>query len=1008
MVLSKKRLISVNFIVIFCSCLFLTTVSINNNSNAYIDQNSVKLQIFDGLDTVNYTKTIEDEMTEFILSDSKPMYMYQKFLIEESQYLNNVSIFIQDMINVYNYTDENSWEVAILNCSNEENGTPEAILGVLTKPHPLSFSAHWEVFDFLNSEVGPIFLNISKTCHTQENGIDKYWFAFRVRIPPDDTAYGGGKKFLYFNPDDEDIGEGDTFKFYNTVCLENFTYNNVNEIYEPINGTHVSGDIASLSELDEDRYVVEADTNNLTLEMNFNLNNLTSGKSFLDIVTYYSFGLRYFFDWPEEHFNEINSFDIFLATSINNIGSVDSATIFIKNFNEGKWDDISGELDLKQENENLISYKISDPDLKFNIIRDCINYTNNNSMEFQFKYNGTGSFDVSINTFSVNIGERNHVNDAILPHDPTIQELVYPNYVEESALNGTITGGTNLDSLKLNDDNNFEVQADTNNLSIEFKFNLLSDIDPAYKDIDVYDWGIDLNLILWYILADPIYPNPSIPRMDIRLNTNVSIDTPLDLSLARIEMYKGKNNFSFLQQYDGQEWFPLDANDNKTLAVKEETTILGDAPLLGWNTWICCQLMNSSDDNSFRLRFVYIGNGTFERFNVSVDEFTLNFYIQNEISSDITSKIGFYGPKIQPIIEFIESPPSQYKTGTHYTSVRISKSSGQPLENFEVIFEVLNSHDVPISYSIAISNSEGIASASLKFEQTGESFSIRVRVVDEGIYASTTTQSGHIRVVNDFILMRDFFIQFIPYIIIAIIALISISAIRYQRHVKLKKKWSEKSLILDDLIKISHIMVIHKQIGVLLYDKQISSKINNADLISGFLHAISQFKGEINGDRTNSTTSKGFEMDYYDFKIIIADGNYVRAAFILDGTPSQTTKDRQREFVEYFERKHDKRLRTFDGAISSFQTTDAILEHYFNTTLINPLQLDQAWSSVKLKGLEKALVEVAEQIQKERKVFFVSSLLNFALAGRKASRDEIISSIINLKNQGIFVPVIID
>ena len=219
MVLSKKRLISVNFIVIFCSCLFLTTVSINNNSNAYIDQNSVKLKIFDGLDTVNYTKTIEDEMTEFILSDSKPMYMYQKFLIEEIQYLNNVSIFIQDMINVYNYTDENSWEVAILNCSNEENGTPEAILGVLTKPHPLSFSAHWEVFDFLNSEVGPIFLNISKTCHTQENGIDKYWFAFRVRIPPDDTAYGGGKKFLYFNPDDEDIGEGDTFKFYKTLPI---------------------------------------------------------------------------------------------------------------------------------------------------------------------------------------------------------------------------------------------------------------------------------------------------------------------------------------------------------------------------------------------------------------------------------------------------------------------------------------------------------------------------------------------------------------------------------------------------------------------------------------------------------------------------------------------------------------------------------------------------------------------------------------------------------------------
>jgi hypothetical protein len=51
------------------------------------------------------------------------------------------------------------------------------------------------------------------------------------------------------------------------------------------------------------------------------------------------------------------------------------------------------------------------------------------------------------------------------------------------------------------------------------------------------------------------------------------------------------------------------------------------------------------------------------------------------------------------------------------------------------------------------------------------------------------------------------------------------------------------------------------------------------------------------------------------------------------------------------------------------------------------------------------LVEVAEQIQKERKFFFVSSLLSFGIAGRKESRDQIISSILSLKNKGILVPV---
>ena len=994
MVLSKKRLFSLNFIVIFCSCLFFNTLSINSYSNSFIDQNSIKLQIFEGLDTVNYTKTIEDEMTEFISSESKPLYIYQKFSIENSQYLNNVSIFIQDIIDEFNYTDENSWEVAILNCSDDQNGTPNATLGALKKSHPNSIASHWEVFDFQNSVMGPIFLNISRTCHTQDNGINKYWFAFRVKIPPDDTEYGGGLKFLYFNPDEDDIGEGQTFKFHDLVSYENFTINYVNEIIDPINGTLISGDKTSLNELDEDRYVVESDTNNLTLEMSYKIKDLTSGTSFFNIKT--NPLIRLF--WFLNHYTFFNSIDFLITTKISNIENINSAILSIKNFSSGEWEDMSDNFDIKQDDENTITYRIEDPPEKMSVLDHFMNYSNQNSMEFQLKYIGTGSFNVSIDQFIVNIVERYQINDTTLPYDPIIQELVYPNYLNEAVLNGTIIGEKSLDSLELNDDVTLNAQADTTNLSVEFKFNILQNVNTSMWDIELYDWGI------FYI--PPIYPYPFIPQIDFRITSYVSIDNASNLLLAGMEVYKGNNEYSFLSDEENElQWLPI-GEHNKSLANKDKTTIEDVMP--PYITWVLVQLMNSSDDNSIRVRFRYLGNGTFEKFNVSIDEVTLNLYLQNAISSDITSKIGFYGPKIQPIIEFIESPPSQYKTGTHYTSVRISKSSGQPLENFEVIFEVLNSHDVPISYSIAISNSEGIASASLKFEQTGESFSIRVRVVDEGIYASTTTQSGHIRVVNDFILMRDFFIQFIPYIIIAIIALISISAIRYQRHVKLKKKWSEKSLILDDLIKISHIMVIHKQIGVLLYDKQISSKINNADLISGFLHAISQFKGEFNGDRTNSTTSKGFEMDYYDFKIIIADGNYVRAAFILDGTPSQTTKDRQREFVEYFEKKHDKHLRTFDGAISSFQTTDAILEHYFNTTLINPLQLDQAWSSVKLKGLEKALVEVAEQIQKERKVFFVSSLLNFALAGRKASRDEIISTIINLKNQGIFVPVIID
>ena len=98
-------------------------------------------------------------------------------------------------------------------------------------------------------------------------------------------------------------------------------------------------------------------------------------------------------------------------------------------------------------------------------------------------------------------------------------------------------------------------------------------------------------------------------------------------------------------------------------------------------------------------------------------------------------------------------------------------------------------------------------------------------------------------------------------------------------------------------------------------------------------------------------------------------------------------------------------MKDFSGDITPFRETDDLIEKYFNVTFVYPLQLGKHYGVVKLKGLEKALTEVAEQIQKERKFFFVSSLLNFGLAGRKASRDEIISTIISLKRKGLIIPV---
>ncbi len=1017
---------------------------------------------FENITAMNYTKEVEIDPTQFISSsDEGPLYIYQKFAVQLSQYVNNISIFIQDIVNTYNFTEENSWEVAIVNCTLE--GAPNnETLGELTKPHPLNIAAHWEHFDFLNSNNGAVFLNISETYYTNENGIDKYWFAFRIKIPPDDSVYGGGPKFLYFNPDggdSDDVGEGDTYLFYNVVWKENFTINNVNEIIGPSNGTKLSGDLESFKVFDNNRYNCRADTTNLTIGMNFNIKNVSSGILNESIVDFF-YNSPFF--WNLYHNILLNSIDFYLVTAISDVVNINTASLLIKNCSNGQWFDLSDRINIKQETESLISYKIFEPDEKIAFLKHFINYSNSNSMELRFNYLGNTQFDVSYNLFTVNFGERLLFNDTILPYDPLIQELEFPTELNEGALNGTVIGDLDLNDLKLNDDKFFRAQADTNNLSIEFKFNILENVDLSLWDVDLYDWGFD-----WLIRVPPLYPYPYIPQIDFRTSSNVSIDNPNDLSIAVIEIYKGNANYSFLSDEQNEDdWLQL-SGGNKSLAFKEETTT--NDVLKPLFTWVMLQLINSSDDNSIRIRFRYVGNGTFEKFNVSIDEFTLNLYIQNTITSDITSKIGFgldnnnlkpsdiklknFGVdvvnngahrgiwegdidlgaplqgffefnvsslwnfikfdvngtyevyKVLVLIEFLENPDSQYKVGNHPFSVRVLSGDGKPLENLKIVFQVLQG-DTSVKYETrATTTRDGVATANLEFLQTGDYYSIKVIYSEEGIYVSSELESANIRIVDDFIIFMDTILQLLPYMMAILAGLLIFIAAKRHKTQKLRRIWSAEAMILDDLVNISYILIIHKEVGVSIYNKQTALEGLDSDLISGFLQAISQFRQEFSKGAKDLQASKGFEMDYYDFKIIIVDGDFARVALILDKSPSDQLKHNQTAFTNAFEVKFRPYLESFTGDITPFRETDSLIEKYFNITLMYPLKLATYRDVFKLNTLEKVMVEVAEQIQKERKFFFVSSLLSFGIAGRKESRDQIISSILSLKNKGIIVPV---
>ena len=1257
---------------------------LNDQPNLYLENwnlTHARMQ-FENIKALNYTKDIETEFSEFIVSSKEgPIYYYQKFSVELSQYVNNVSIFILDVINPTNYSDENSWEVAIVNCS--EDGTPNQFetLGALQKFHPLKFlDLHWEIFDFKNSEVGAVYLNKSKTDKTIENGISRYWFAIRVKIPTDDSGYGGGPKLLFFNPDEgttSNIGEGETFAQSPEFTTDNYTINYVKE-NNTINGTCIQGGITSFKNwTDNDRYLVKNESQSVNITTRFELEELKHSKlnwSELQQKIMSDFLHNDLNWWIRNHYKYVFSIDFYLAINVSNKGVINNANLTFYNFQDNVWNisDTFLQEDLTQENETLLTHKIRDPIRKAIYILTGIdtNANRNNSLTFKFEYesDGINEFNVSINQFTLEIGELEKL-DTIQQHDPSIQELYFVNNVTHS--NGTKDFVLNetIEALKFNDNKRIENKAKTNNISIEFTLNVLNELNSSLWDVDFYDW-ITIN------------PYPIIPLMEIRVASNVSIRHEHNITLATLELYKGNKTSEYLSdEQNNASWIQV-SYYNRSLAFTEEKTevIYHDEGF----SWIFLQFLNESNNNTVKMRLRYqtnVSKGDPDwAFNVSINHASINFYIQNAYTSDIASKIGLglnsasltptligmknFGINIsnngyqkgiwdrdisdgvpqEGVFEFnvtsnwpeitfdvigiyeieryqsfnweyllsdkqekvLWNASAEFLYDSHYNVIKerrglqirvpsdwmfmkVFNSTGStPIieggwywENYsnnpfkvvtvynisdgiwkigmnsskntlllnlnstnnifidetvgidiriqdfyggDVYFEIYNL-DSEIIYSetktlnetnlenlvsynwdifsttklpgtyhlkaywilynethafLALNTTEIIVSKYnvnldiLNIEQLSKTFiygsdiliegrlinnetgaiiegeSIIAEIYDEnlnlietksditnnegiiqieytlptgyskvsiglvynvsGTYYSTgqSVQTLEINQISQTDYYLNVFFNFLPYIGAALgIAITTVVGLKYRKS-KLRKFWAGESMILDDLLKTSYIMIISKDVGVSIYDKKISLDID-VDLISGFLQAISAFKTEIKKEKEEVIIkAKGFEMDYYDFKIVITDGDYIRTALILDGKPSEKLKENQWAFTEHFEKRFEDDLKEFTGDITSFRKADDLIERYFNISLVHPLKLGKHYEVIKVKGLDKALLEVAEQIQKERKFFFISSLLNFALAGRKASKDEIISVIIDLKRKGLIIPANIE
>ena len=358
-----------------------------------------------------------------------------------------------------------------------------------------------------------------------------------------------------------------------------------------------------------------------------------------------------------------------------------------------------------------------------------------------------------------------------------------------------------------------------------------------------------------------------------------------------------------------------------------------------------------------------------------------NYQVANEFNGDLNITIDFLGSnkingyyynfiedikeKIEVNIDFVEKPEIQYMLGSYYFSVEVTDENGIPLEDLKIIFEILDSNGKVIYEAKDITNEDGIASVSLKFEEIGDKFTIRVKFAEEGTYSGSEITSENIRVVNELVI----FLDLLPYILL-IIVIITAVAFSLYRGVIIPKRNRERDYLkkiyqkLSDAENIQHILILTKGGGVPVFSKNLADVPIDDVLVAGFLSAISSFGMEI-GSKIKKSEGGLEELSYRQFIIIINEGKYVRIALLLLKRSSDTLKQKLKKFNEIFEEINEKKLKEYCGEVFDDIATTKLIEEIFEVELLYPHQVfeDKVRNYIKnlsKKDLTKRIIIIAK------------------------------------------------
>lgn len=334
-----------------------------------------------------------------------------------------------------------------------------------------------------------------------------------------------------------------------------------------------------------------------------------------------------------------------------------------------------------------------------------------------------------------------------------------------------------------------------------------------------------------------------------------------------------------------------------------------------------------------------------------------------------------------------------------------------------LLFNITVNYDNGTSVLVSVqdsTNAQGLASVSFDIPQVTDNrvTSILIEVFYDGSinedYVYWDASKAYTIPVNlDPIeqVLSFWFVEEGRYVLLGI-GILAILSVGYNKRIKPKKRAGRAALDrqlknFEDLKSVQHFMAVYVNRGTCVFYHPFKEARIQADLISGFISAVTSVYGEIKGDGVQGTLE---EIQYQGLRLNSYSGEYVLGILILDKEISVLMRDRLQFFVDLFENEYESHLDGWTGITDCFDP-EWIVSNLISTLGYSWMLPHTLHPDKKLSGPEKKIVNYIQASLGNKREFLVEDYLQPLSSMLGKTEAEILDIIVGLEEKEIIQPI---